>query len=116
MFCHFLSPAVVSVRDPVHLSPLEPSAAPADTEQQSTENGNSLSNDLQPPYVSTETSNVRPQAPKTEDVLEEEDEAGGALTISELAYRSIVKSISALLSTVLQSYCVGSLNILITLL
>ncbi|KAM4577332.1 FERM domain-containing protein 3 isoform 2-T2 [Odontesthes bonariensis] len=78
--------AVVSVRDPVHLSPLEPSAAPADTEQQSTENGNSLSNDLQPPYVSTETSNVRPQAPKTEDVLDEDDEAGGALTISELAY------------------------------
>ncbi|XP_072243893.1 FERM domain-containing protein 3 isoform X1 [Leuresthes tenuis] len=78
--------AVVSVREPVHLSPLEPSAAPADTEQQSIENGNSLSNDLQPPHVSTETSNVRPQAPKTEDVLEEDDEAGGALTISELAY------------------------------
>ncbi|KAM9742878.1 FERM domain-containing protein 3 isoform 2-T2 [Menidia menidia] len=78
--------AVVAVRDPVHLSPLKPSAAHADTEQQSAENGNPLSSDLQHPHVSTETSNLRPQTPQTEDGLEEDDQAGGALTISELSY------------------------------
>uniref|UniRef100_A0A4W6BQA0 FERM domain-containing protein 3 n=1 Tax=Lates calcarifer TaxID=8187 RepID=A0A4W6BQA0_LATCA len=39
-----------------------------------------------PPRVSMETSNLRPQAPKAEDEVGEDDEASGALTISELAY------------------------------
>ncbi|XP_026198373.1 FERM domain-containing protein 3 isoform X3 [Anabas testudineus] len=78
---------VVAVKDPVPLSPLRPSAAPADTEQQSTERGNSaLSSDLQPPCVSMETSNLRPQTPKVENEEEEDDEVSGALTISELVY------------------------------
>lgn len=78
------------MKDSVPLSPLKPSAAPTDTEQQSTEGGNSaLGNDLPPPRVSMETSNLRPQTPKAEDEVEEEDEASGPLTISELVYRSI---------------------------
>ncbi|XP_041793299.1 FERM domain-containing protein 3 [Chelmon rostratus] len=78
---------VVAVKDSVPLSPLKPSAAPADTEQQGTEGGNSaLGNDLQPPRVSMETSNLRPQTPKAEDEVEEDDEASGPLTISELVY------------------------------
>uniref|UniRef100_A0A3B4Z2Z7 FERM domain containing 3 n=1 Tax=Stegastes partitus TaxID=144197 RepID=A0A3B4Z2Z7_9TELE len=49
--------------------------------------GNSaLGIDLQPPRVSMETSNLRPQTPKPEDKLEEDDEGSGALTISELTY------------------------------
>lgn len=77
------------MKDSVPLSPLEPSATPADTEQQSTEGGNSaLSNDLQPPRVSMETSNLQPQTPKAEIEAEEDDEVSGALTISELVYRS----------------------------
>ncbi|XP_070760299.1 FERM domain-containing protein 3 [Enoplosus armatus] len=78
---------VVAVKDSVPLSPLKPSAAPTDTDQQSTEGGNSaLGNDLQPPRVSMETSNVRPQLPKAEDEEEEDDDASGPLTISELVY------------------------------
>ncbi|XP_047448322.1 FERM domain-containing protein 3 isoform X3 [Mugil cephalus] len=78
---------VVAVKDSVPLSPLKPSVAPAVTEQQTTEGGNSaLGNDLQPPRVSMETSNHRPQAPRAEVELEEDDEAGGACTISELTY------------------------------
>lgn len=76
------------MKDSVPLSPLKPSAAPTDTEQQSAEGGNSaLNNDLQLPHVSTETSNLRPQAPKAEDEVEEDDDVSGALTISELVYR-----------------------------
>ncbi|XP_033467145.1 FERM domain-containing protein 3 isoform X2 [Epinephelus lanceolatus] len=78
---------VVAVKDSVPLSPLKPSAAPADTEQQSNEGGNSaLGTDLQAPRVSMETSNLRPQTPKAEDEVEEDDEASGPLTISELVY------------------------------
>ncbi|XP_059193103.1 FERM domain-containing protein 3 isoform X1 [Centropristis striata] len=78
---------VVAVKDSVPLSPLKPSAAPADTEQQSNEGGNSaLGSDLQPPRVSMETSNLRPQTPKAEDEVEDDDEASGPLTISELVY------------------------------
>uniref|UniRef100_A0AAQ6ISC9 FERM domain-containing protein 3 n=1 Tax=Anabas testudineus TaxID=64144 RepID=A0AAQ6ISC9_ANATE len=52
-----------------------------------TERGNSaLSSDLQPPCVSMETSNLRPQTPKVENEEEEDDEVSGALTISELVY------------------------------
>ncbi|KAG7223459.1 hypothetical protein INR49_015563, partial [Caranx melampygus] len=81
------SRSVVAVKDSVPLSPLKPSAAPTDTEQQSAEGGNSaLNNDLQLPHVSTETSNLRPQTPKAEDEVEEDDDASGALTISELVY------------------------------
>ncbi|XP_035999720.1 FERM domain-containing protein 3 [Fundulus heteroclitus] len=84
-------PGVVAVKDPVSLSPLEPSAAAADTERPSAERGNSsLINDLQPHCVSLETSNLPPQAPKAEDGLEEDDEGSDALTISELAYSPCV--------------------------
>ncbi|XP_034090759.1 FERM domain-containing protein 3 isoform X1 [Gymnodraco acuticeps] len=74
--------AVVAVKDSVLLSPLEPSPAPPDAEQQSTERRNYL----QPPRVSMETSNHRPHTPKAEDEVEEDDDASGPLTISELAY------------------------------
>ncbi|XP_051806481.1 FERM domain-containing protein 3 isoform X2 [Acanthochromis polyacanthus] len=78
---------VVAVKDSVPLSPLKPSAAPTDAEQQSPDGGNSaLGIDLQPPRVSMETSNLRPQTPKPEDKLEEDDEGSGPLTISELTY------------------------------
>ena len=78
------------MKDSVPLSPLKPSAAPADTEQQSNEGGNSaLGSDLQPARVSMETSSLRPQTPKAEDEVEEDDEASGPLTISELVYRSV---------------------------
>lgn len=77
------------MKESVPLSPLKPSAAPADTEQQSSERGNSaFSNDLQPPRVTMETSNLQPQTPKAENEAEEDDEVSGALTISELVYRS----------------------------
>lgn len=73
------------------MSPLKPPAVPADTDQQGTDGGNSaLGSDLQPPRVSMETSNLRPQTAKTEDEVEEADEASGPLTISELVYRSRV--------------------------
>ncbi|XP_025752781.1 FERM domain-containing protein 3 isoform X2 [Oreochromis niloticus] len=77
---------VAPVKDSVPLSPLKSLAGSADAEQQSTEAGNSASgNDLQP-RVSMETSSLRPQTPKAEHELEEDDEASGALTISELTY------------------------------
>ncbi|KAM7392043.1 hypothetical protein PAMP_022686 [Pampus punctatissimus] len=83
-----LEQSVVAVKDSTPLSPLKPSATHADTEQQNTEGGNlALCNDLQPPRVSMETSNLRPQTPKAEDEMEEDDEASGPLTISELVYR-----------------------------
>ncbi|XP_034450711.1 FERM domain-containing protein 3 isoform X1 [Hippoglossus hippoglossus] len=78
---------VVAVKDSVPLSPLKPSAISTVTEQQGTEGGNSaLSNELQPPRVSMETSNLRPQTPKAEDDVQEDDESSGPLTISELVY------------------------------
>lgn len=77
---------VAAVKDSAPLSPLKSSAGSADAEQQSTEAGNSASgNDLQP-RVSMETSSLRPQTPKAEHELEEDDEASGTLTISELTY------------------------------
>lgn len=86
----FLSVGAVAVKDSVPLSPLEPPAEPAAVEHRSVKGETSaLSNDLQPPCVSTETSNLRPQALKDEDGFEEEDDADGALTISETAYRFI---------------------------
>ncbi|XP_069555579.1 FERM domain-containing protein 3 isoform X4 [Brachyistius frenatus] len=81
------SAGVVAVKDSVPLSPHKPSAAAVNTEQQSIEGGNSaLDNDLQPPRVPMETSSLRAQSPKAENELEEEDEANGTLTISELSY------------------------------
>ncbi|XP_036954070.1 FERM domain-containing protein 3 isoform X1 [Acanthopagrus latus] len=78
---------VAAVKDSVPMSPLKPPAVPADTDQQGTDGGNSaLGSDLQPPRVSMETSNLRPQTAKTEDEVEEADEASGPLTISELVY------------------------------
>ncbi|XP_030593992.1 FERM domain-containing protein 3 isoform X2 [Archocentrus centrarchus] len=78
---------VVPMKDSVPLSPLKPSSASADTEQQSTEGGYSASgNDMQPLRVSMETTNLRPQTPKDEHELEEDDEASGTLIISELTY------------------------------
>ncbi|XP_045890072.1 FERM domain-containing protein 3 isoform X4 [Micropterus dolomieu] len=79
--------AGVAVKDSVSVSPLKPSAAPTDLDQQSTEGGNSaLGSDLQPPRVSMETSNLQPQTPKAEDEVEEDDDGSGPLTISELVY------------------------------
>ncbi|XP_029998765.1 FERM domain-containing protein 3 isoform X2 [Sphaeramia orbicularis] len=75
----------VAVKDSASLSPLKPSATSTDTEQQHTE-GSTLGNDLQPPRVPMETSNLRPQMPKAEDEADEDDESSGALTISELVY------------------------------
>ncbi|XP_029960224.1 FERM domain-containing protein 3 isoform X2 [Salarias fasciatus] len=78
---------IIAVKDSVPLTPLKPSAASPDNEHQSTDEGNSaLGNDLQPARVSMETTNLRPQSPKAEDHAEEEEESGGALTISELTY------------------------------
>lgn len=77
------------MKDSVPLSPLKPSAAPADTEQQSDEGNSALGNNMQPPRVSMETSNLRPQTPKPKDEVEEDNEASSPLTISELVYRSI---------------------------
>ncbi|KAM8759818.1 FERM domain-containing protein 3 isoform 2-T2 [Acanthopagrus schlegelii] len=78
---------VAAVKDSVPMSPLKPPAVPADTDQQGTDGGNSaLGSDLQPPRVSMETSNLRPQTATTEDEVEEADEASGPLTISELVY------------------------------
>ncbi|XP_053277440.1 FERM domain-containing protein 3 [Pleuronectes platessa] len=86
---------VVAVKDSVPLSPLKPSAVSTVTEQQGTEGGNSaLSNDLQPPRVSMETSTLRPQTPKPEDEAQEDDEAGGPLTISELVYSPCASMLS----------------------
>ncbi|XP_020561495.1 FERM domain-containing protein 3 isoform X2 [Oryzias latipes] len=77
----------VAVKDSVPLSSLEHPAEPAAAEHRSVKGDTSASsNDLQPPCVSTENSNLRPQALKDEDGFEEEEEAGGALTISETAY------------------------------
>ncbi|XP_062418142.1 FERM domain-containing protein 3 isoform X3 [Pungitius pungitius] len=79
-------PGVVAVKDSIPLSPLKP-AAPADAQQQSNEGRSSApGNDLQPSRVSMETSNLRPQTPKAEDEVVEDDEASGSLTISELVY------------------------------
>ncbi|KAM7017723.1 FERM domain-containing protein 3 isoform 1-T1 [Tautogolabrus adspersus] len=76
---------VVAMKDSAPLSPLKPSAATTDTQQQNTDVGNSASsNDLQPSRVSMETSNLRPQTPKANDEAEEDKE--GPLTISELVY------------------------------
>ncbi|KAM9859011.1 FERM domain-containing protein 3 [Aulostomus maculatus] len=78
---------VVAVKEATPLSPLKPSAIPADTEQHGTDGANSaLASDLQLPRVSMETSNLRPQTPKPEDESEEHDEGSGPLTISELVY------------------------------
>lgn len=89
MFIFVPLPGVAAVKDSVPLSPLKPSATSADTEQQGTDRGNSaLGKDLPSSHVSMETSSLRPQMPKVEDEMEEDDEASGPLTISELVYRS----------------------------
>lgn len=81
-------PGVAAVKDSVPLSPLKPAATP--TEQQSSDRGNAaLGKDLQSTHASSETSNLRPQTPKAEDKVEEDEDAGGLLTISELVYRSV---------------------------
>ncbi|XP_068613984.1 FERM domain-containing protein 3-like, partial [Brachionichthys hirsutus] len=77
----------VAVKDFVPLPPLKPSDMAAEADQQGTDGGSSaLGKDLQPPSVSMETSNLRPQTPKVEDEVKEDDEDGGPLTISELVY------------------------------
>ncbi|KAL6114081.1 frmd3 [Pungitius sinensis] len=81
-----LEQSAVAVKDSIPLSPLKP-AAPPDAQQQSNEGRTSASGkDLQPSRVSMETSNLRPQTPKAEDEVVEDDEASGSLTISELVY------------------------------
>ncbi|XP_034026350.1 FERM domain-containing protein 3 isoform X2 [Thalassophryne amazonica] len=78
---------VVAVKDSVPLSPHKASLPSTDADQQGTEEGNPvLANDLQPPGIPMETSPVQPQTHSSEDHVEEEDETGGALTISELIY------------------------------
>lgn len=78
------------MKDSVPLSPLEPAAAPADAEQQGSDRGNAASGkDPQSAHASSETSNLRPQTPKAEDKVEEDEDAGGPLTISELVYRFV---------------------------
>lgn len=78
------------MKDSVPLSPLEPAAALSDAEQQGSDRGNTASGkDLQSAHASSETSNLRPQTPKAEDKVEEDEDAGGPLTISELVYRSV---------------------------
>lgn len=82
-----LEQSIIAVKDSVPLTPLKPSAAPPENERQNTDEGKaSLGNDLQPPRVSMETTQLQPQLPKTEDQTAEEEESGGALTISELTY------------------------------
>lgn len=91
-FCSVVFLTGVPIKDSAPLSPLNPSTAPVDTEQQNAEKGNfALSNDLQTPRVAMETSNLRPQTPKPEDEAEDEDDSSGALTISELVYRFATK-------------------------
>lgn len=78
------------MKDSVPLSPVEPADAPADAEQQGLDRGNAASGkDLQSAHASSETSNLRPQTPKAEDKVEDDEDAGGPLTISELVYRSV---------------------------
>uniref|UniRef100_A0A7N6AC55 FERM domain-containing protein 3 n=1 Tax=Anabas testudineus TaxID=64144 RepID=A0A7N6AC55_ANATE len=73
----------------MNMEPLVP-AMPSTNEYEETvtDNGRVLLtlSDLQPPCVSMETSNLRPQTPKVENEEEEDDEVSGALTISELVY------------------------------
>lgn len=78
------------MRDSAPLSPLEPAATPVATEkQQGPDRANAdKDKDQQPGRVSVESSNLQPQSPKAEDKVEEDDEDGGPLTISELTYRS----------------------------
>lgn len=84
------SAGVAAVKDSVPLSPPKPSATSAHTEQQGSKRGNpALGKDLQSPHVTMETANLQPHTPKAEDQAEEDNEAGGPLTISELVYRSV---------------------------
>ncbi|KAA8592154.1 hypothetical protein FQN60_017609 [Etheostoma spectabile] len=89
-----LEQSVVSVKDSVPLSPFKPSAAPADTEQQSNEGGNSaLGNNMQPPRVSMETSNLRPHPCASMLPTPVDDSQGGV----DLLFSSSVQSPARLL-------------------
>ncbi|XP_061527833.1 FERM domain-containing protein 3 [Phycodurus eques] len=74
----------VALKDSAALTPLAPPAAPAD-QQQGTDGANCLS-ELPPARVATETSSHRPPTPKAGNETDEDDEADGARTISELVY------------------------------
>lgn len=118
----FPPPGVAPVRDSVPLSPLEPPATPVDTEkQQGSDRGHTdKDKEQQPGRVSTETSNLRPQTPKAEDKVEDDDEDNAPLTISELAYRSIQcdsqpKYLEACCLKTLVAHCCGS-NVFIRIL
>ncbi|XP_016898278.1 FERM domain-containing protein 3 isoform X2 [Cynoglossus semilaevis] len=78
---------VIVVKEPLPLSPLKPPATPTECELQSMEGENpSLSNNLQPPHVFMETTNIRSQSPKTEEEIKEEKQTSSEVTISEMTY------------------------------
>ncbi|XP_054630408.1 FERM domain-containing protein 3 isoform X2 [Dunckerocampus dactyliophorus] len=76
----------VAMKDSTALPPLKPSTTPADCEQTQSIDGANSASDLPSPRVAMETSNIRPQTPKAGSEMGEDDEASGALTISELVY------------------------------
>lgn len=73
------------MKNSVPLTPLNPPSA--DSEKGVEKNSHAPGEDPQSPHVSMETSSLRPQTPRAEVEPEDEDEASGPLTISELAYR-----------------------------
>ncbi|XP_061881860.1 FERM domain-containing protein 3 [Entelurus aequoreus] len=77
---------IVAMKDSTALPPIKPSTAPADAEQLQSIDGDNSASDLPPPHVAMETCNIRPQTPKAGSETEEDDEASGALTISEMVY------------------------------
>lgn len=79
------SPGAAAVKNSIPLSPLKPPSA--DSEQGVEKNNAGPGEEPQSPHVSMETSNLRPETPRAEVEPEDEDEASGPLTISELAYR-----------------------------
>ncbi|XP_077418674.1 FERM domain-containing protein 3 isoform X2 [Vanacampus margaritifer] len=74
----------VALKDSTALSPVIPSAAPAD-HQQSTDGANCVS-DLPLPRLAVEASTIRPQTPKAGSEMDQDDETDGERTISELVY------------------------------
>ncbi|XP_077377061.1 FERM domain-containing protein 3 isoform X1 [Festucalex cinctus] len=74
----------IALKDSTALSPVTPSAAAAD-HRQSTDGANCAS-DLPLPRLAMEASSLRPQTPKAGREMDEDDEADGERTISELVY------------------------------
>ncbi|XP_051924590.1 FERM domain-containing protein 3 isoform X2 [Hippocampus zosterae] len=74
----------VAVKDSAALSPVKSSAAPAD--HQPSIDGVNCASDLPPPHHATETSSIPSQTPKAGSEMDEDEEAHGERTISELVY------------------------------